>query len=373
MGDQESASLSYMQMKLMKGMNLMNRLFRNTSVTGLTVAMLGLASGCIMAQNSFTVTRLGWLPGDDPFKSSRALSVNKFGFVVGESSGISQQFSGFLYAFQWDSVNGIQYLFPNNVNPPGLSSARSINDNGTILGNGPNLQNWSLFSGATATTLQKPIGNVFMSPQKLNNFNQSAGSLYFQDTRKQFATLWNADGSYTLLNVPGEGTFAYGINDSGVVVGEGNTISTAPSIPIIWDSVHGGSTLPFTGIGGGARAISNNGTIAGYVELVLGHTQDHAALWTSGVVNDIHRLGLASKTLDVNDAGQAIGLFAPRDVDLPSFRFLDPYRPYFSFYFSNGQMKSLLGMTDESLPYTHQGRQLQSLMFIRDQVACKLS
>ncbi len=188
-----------------------------------------------------------------------------------------------------------------------------------------------------------------MFPRKINNANQIAGQSFSPGARLTTPVLWDANGVPTALNVPGTGATAYGLNDAGQVVGEGNVNSTAPSLPFLWDSVNGGRALPFLGVGGGARAINGNGNVAGYVELQLGHGQDHAALWSGGTLTDIHHFGAKSIAVDINDAGQAVGAFGSGDEGLYS----DSFHPYSGFYYDGSRTKNLIAMTDEALPYTH--------------------
>ncbi len=97
----------------------MKPLFRSILALALTTGTVTAVTTTrpALGQNSFTVTRLGWLPGDDNLKLSRGVSLNATAQVVGGSSGRQVtspnggKVGGFLFGFEWDAVNGMQYAF----------------------------------------------------------------------------------------------------------------------------------------------------------------------------------------------------------------------------------------------------------------------
>lgn len=325
---------------------------RSSKCTFAALSLLAFSAGA-HAQNSFTVTRLGFLPGDDPFPSSVGFGINHLGQAVGASSSINHiSLGGELHAFLWDPVAGMQLafadLYPQETHS---SAARDINDSGALLGSGSTLNGGSsaqfLFVGGAYVPYQTPAGYSRIFAARLNNPGQTIGQS-LQSPATWAATLWGPDGTPTLLNAPGQGSFGRDVNDSGVAVGEGNVAPGAavpPNIPWVWDNVHGAQTLPFLGVGGGAMAINNNGVIGGYVELLTRHRQDHAAIWENGAVRDIHQFGNGSAILDLNDAGQAVGT-----VQLTSAESPPPFALH-GFYYADGAMRRLVLLVAESVPF----------------------
>ena len=144
--------------------------------------------------------------------------------------------------------------------------------------------------------------------RKINVHGQVAGrtgALSGVDTR---AVVWTVGGLQILGALPG-GDFsaAYGINDSGVVVGSSNTATIVR--PFIWTSSQGMRPLPSLpgDRGGEALAINNNGEVVGYS---TGATGAVAVLWTSdGEIVRIGTLpdGTSSRAVAINNAGQVVG------------------------------------------------------------------
>ena len=210
-----------------------------------TLAVVLAAAPTAKAQNSFTVTRLGWLPGDDSFKLSRGVSINAAGQVVGGSSGrqvvlpSGSRLGGYLFGFQWDAGNGMQPVFdavyPNSVF---TSYAAGINDNGGLIGFFSALDGsgngYFLYHGGTSTPLQPLTAGAFVFPRKINNLNQIVGQSSTSMPRLTTPVVWDTNGVPTALSVPGTGASAYGINDAGQVVGESNLNSPLPSLPFLW-------------------------------------------------------------------------------------------------------------------------------------------
>jgi probable HAF family extracellular repeat protein len=109
---------------------------------------------------------------------------------------------------------------------------------------------------------------------------------------------------------------AIGINDSGLVVGGGD------SGPFTWDSINGRQDLEIFGVHGpifGAIGVSPQGLIAGRAPTPLQDNPDHAFLYDHGTVTDLGTLGgSVSAAFGVNDAGQVVG-FASKAVGFHAF------------------------------------------------------
>ena len=98
---------------------------------------------------------------------------------------------------------------------------------------------------------------------------------------------------------------AYGINNSGQVVGESETASG-----ILNAFLYSGGAMSDLGTLGGssstAYGINNNGQVVGYAE-TAGNAADHAFLYSSGMI-DLGTLGGSSSTAyGINSNGQVVG------------------------------------------------------------------
>jgi probable HAF family extracellular repeat protein len=303
-----------------------------------------------VAQQSFTLTDLGFLPGNSPFKESGSLGINNAGQVVGFSYLNEYYISsgGFTFGyidpvgFFWDPVSGITAIFQSMFPDSGyITNATAINDVGTIAGVvrplRQSLQPFLLPSSGTPQMLPAGANGGYVG--NLNNSNLSVG--YTTDTTfDNHAALWMSDGTLVNLNPPGGDSQANDINAAGQVVGTSNTGSSdPPNLPFVWDSVHGTQILSYSGVGGGAWGINTQGDIAGFLELVAGHAQDHAAIWHNGVPTDIHPFGVSSQALGINAAGQVIG-----NVTLAN-------GTSYAFYSANGTAHLILAMLDTSVPF----------------------
>lgn len=152
--------------------------------------------------------------------SSSARGINDLGHVVGDADG---------YAFLWR--NGA-------LTRLGAGMALDINNSGLILGTAPGMvpvlwrngvmENLRALSGARVAYGHTVTG--------LNNRNEVVGyapalRAPYQDT----AVIWSNGRAVDLGRFPG-GTVsrAYGINDNGQVVGEGNLVPNGPMHALRW-------------------------------------------------------------------------------------------------------------------------------------------
>ena len=152
--------------------------------------------------------------------SSSARGINDLGDVVGDADG---------YAFLWR--NGA-------LTRLGAGVALDINNSGLILGNAPGIvpvqwrngvmENLRALSGARVAYGHTVTG--------LNNRNEVVGyapalKAPYQDT----AVIWSNGRAVDLGRYPG-GTVsrAYGINDNGQIVGEGNLVPNGPMHALRW-------------------------------------------------------------------------------------------------------------------------------------------
>jgi probable HAF family extracellular repeat protein len=100
---------------------------------------------------------------------------------------------------------------------------------------------------------------------------------------------------------------AFGVNNTGQVVGSSNISLNGTQLATLW-SGNGATTLTLSGTtDSAANAINNRGQIVG--QAAFGGSAQHAALWNGTAVTDLGTLGGSSSTaLAINDAGQVVGV-----------------------------------------------------------------
>lgn len=141
--------------------------------------------------------------------------------------------------------------------------------------------------------------------QAINGRGALAGYVRTSD-RKYRAFRWRPSAGYTLLGDGTVETFAYDLNDAGMVVGE---LSPQPTNrrALLWSAT--GVQRQLAGLGGndvGARAIDQRGDVAGFSSGADGIT--HAVLWPSGGAPvDLTPTASFGLALDVSDSGYVVG------------------------------------------------------------------
>jgi len=252
---------------------------------GQVVGMSGLASGESHAflWDSGVMTDLGALDGN----LSYAYDVNEHGQIVGWAGT-----NLVADAFVWDSGT-MTAIFPPEADN---SWAYGINDAGEVVGGGP--QGAFLWDDGVISNLGVP-GRA----TSINNSGQIAGIRRLQPTSNGF--IWQ-DGNLTLLGaLGGISSWAYDINDSGVVVGAAQIPDGEWHAYILEDEVMT-DLGTYSGRKSYAEAVNNEGLVAGY-------SDGRAVMWEDGTLHDLNDLipsdsnWFLMHAFDINDAGQIVG------------------------------------------------------------------
>lgn len=243
------------------------------------------------AAASYRLVPLGFLPGD---AYSDGRGINNLGQVVGYSQSPAYQNRAFL----WDRVGGLQ-----NLDPLASSSyAFGINDAGAVVGgNSRGPFRWTAAGGTQLLANAADVGAI-------NNNGWVAGR-----STTGHPSVWNESGWMLDLGtlVPEGFGNAYGINDSGVVVGQAQTdIRYGSTYAFIWDQQNGIRRLGSSYLQDTAFDINNNGLVVGSLNRLVGTSvYEYATLWDTnrGTVLDLGG-NRGSRAYAINDLSEVVGV-----------------------------------------------------------------
>ena len=270
----------------------------------LLAALLSLSHQRVHSQPSYAVQQVG------ADSSVSVKGVNDSGQIVG-SYVVGGATRAFLYQ------NG---TFTNLGTFGGSrSGAEAISQNSKIVGQANDANNnihaFVSENGGPLTDLGTLGGTVGWA-HAVNNQGQLAGYSWESGSTQRRAMLYS-DGAMSNLGIfpGGNSSTAYGINEAGQVVGEGNAAVNGGTWIRAFLYANGAMTDIGT-LGGnvaGARDINNRGEIVGYAQPAGGAA--HAFRFRNGIMTDLGVLSghLASQANAINDAGEAIGFSRASD------------------------------------------------------------
>ena len=170
----------------------------------------------------YEIVDLGTLGGDTSF----AWAVNENGAV----SGKSQDADGYMKAFYWDRTNGMV--------PIGLGKSLGLNDLGQAVGNFHHHNDFAfIWDFANGMVFLNRGDFLFATANAINNSGMAVGyARKFDDIDGTKAILWDSrSDTLTILEEIESPAYAFGINNSGQVVGNAGLSSRA----FFWNAAEG--------------------------------------------------------------------------------------------------------------------------------------
>ncbi len=276
------------------------------------------------AEIKYTITDLGTLGGS----SSQAFGINSSGQVVGWAwnQGNSDQYA-FLYS------NGVMQNLGDlsaQGQRPGSFAYGGINDNGQITGIG------DLHAFFYSNGVMHDVGTLNGGPrsagQAINNKGQVVGYSWTPDNVSH-AFLYS-NGS--MQDLGSNSITAYGINDSGQIVGQLNT--NVPQHAFLYSNGVMQDLGTISGPNSIATGINNIGQIVGWTD--IDNSQNtHAALWQDGSILDLGSLGGHSYAMAINNNAEIVGnALTDRGTK--------------AFLYSDGVMEDLNNLIDPALNWS---------------------
>lgn len=174
----------------------------------------------------------------------------------------------------------------------------------------------------TVTRLSTDLGGN--SGTYATGINDSGMAVGFNGVARPAAVLWSSNGASQLLGtLGGKESGALAINNLGQVVGWASLAGEQAASPFLWTAAEGMRDLGRLGTGrfGEAHAINNNTQVVGYSCVDALCQGSHAFLWTqTGGLQDLGTLGGDRSVANgVNAAGQVVGSSTLADGSLHAF------------------------------------------------------
>ena len=218
---------------------------------------------------------------------SSANGINASGQVIGVSSDVNGNNHGVLWSN--GTMTDLGAFTPTNINSSGQIAGQS-GSHAAILSNG------------TLTDLD-PVG-AYSYAYGINDSGKVVGYSYVaSDPYVMHATLWDNGTATDLGTLGGRNTWASGINASGKIVGYSDYSARWDGVPTSLGSLPLGAPISQ------ANAINASGQAVGSASVDSYGGVMHATLWDhNGVATDLGSLGAyTSEALAINATGEIVG------------------------------------------------------------------
>lgn len=266
-------------------------------------AMAGILIACFQYSSvtaaHWAIYDIGTLGG----QRSSAHDINDSGQVI----GWAQTAAGQERAFVYDAINGMASIpMPADAVPHGSSRGWRINALGDVVGSysstaaGGNDRAF-VFSNGITTSIPT-LGGVDNVGLGINDLGAVVGASWTSEGNQR-GFLYSSD-TLTALGSLGGNSVAYDINNAGRIVGYSSNGGNSRAVEFI-----GGSPIDLALPAGDfvALAINNSGSIAGEGRGAFIIANGVATFPFDAISSSISALSWASRFLDINDGGQAVG------------------------------------------------------------------
>ncbi len=263
----------------------------------------------------YVVTDLGTLGGN----SSYAFGVNDSGAVVGNSNikTTSSDYQAFSYLN--NKSTGLGFLGSG-----ASSEAYAVNNSGTVVGDsftqGSSIPHAFAYSSGGGLSDLGTLGGTRSYGYAINSAGVATGyseitpgssldHAFLYDTTKSGASMTELTATNGATTLGGASANAYGINDSGVVVGSSNPQGS----PANHGFYFSGGTFYDTGTLGGANSfalgVNNKGVAVGYSETSIAGQQRAFSYTLAGGIQNLGTLpGTgSSRATAINNTGDIVG------------------------------------------------------------------
>jgi probable HAF family extracellular repeat protein len=238
------------------------------------VLLMIVAVSSLSASQQYTVTDLGTLGGT----ISTSLGINAGGQVV----GFSTLTDGTDRAFLWSSQSGMINL--GALQASDLSVGYSVNLYGEVVGKSYSVSGSNAFLWTKSVGMQNlgSLGGASSTAYGINDSGQVVGQSTLSDGVSVHAFLWTSRaGMQDLGTLGGNFSYAYGINDAGQVVGLSYLSGNASWHAFLWTQAAGMQDLgTLGGTNSRAFAVNSLGQVLGTSDLVSG--SQATFLWNAG-------------------------------------------------------------------------------------------
>jgi hypothetical protein len=205
------------------------------SIVAMLAVTLALSGSVLATAPQYTIIDIGVLTGDT---YSQGYRISRNGIATGRSMGSTY------HAFSWTQAGGLVSL-PNLTSPVrNYSVGNGVNDTGIVVGNGTTTSYGSsplplIWQNGTVSQLPLPLGQTLGRAQDINDSNVAVGSV--NSGVSQRASIYSG-GTGTVItrttSIGCYGNVAYGINNSGLVIGTGiDPNNAARNVGFVYDMI----------------------------------------------------------------------------------------------------------------------------------------
>jgi probable HAF family extracellular repeat protein len=270
--------------------------------------IVALVLPCAAMGQTYTITNLG----TSTWSYSEAHGINGPGNAVGEYEPLT--------SFSVAAFLNAQGTFTDLGSLPGspYAVAYAVNDSNQITGesNSHNNTHAFLYQNGQISDLGTLTsgGGGYSSGHAINRTGQVAGETSLALASTIHAALFSGGSINDLGALGGDYSAAFGINDSGIIIGESEVVQQGVTNvhAFVYTNGTGGGLVDLGTLGGNyssAKGVNDSGTVVGEAETVMGGTTLlHAFSYRNGVMSDLGTLGGSSSSASaINSAGSIVG------------------------------------------------------------------